>query len=86
MFEMNMPALFGEDNKMLLWVGLGLMVAAIAVYVFMTRTADPAPQKACSPGDSACLLHPTEQLPTQITCITTESGEQVCADSQQPTA
>lgn len=81
MFEMNMPALFGEDNKMLLWVGLGLMVAAIAVYVFMTRTADPAPQKACPPGDSACLLQPT-----QITCITTESGEQVCADSQQPTA
>jgi hypothetical protein len=87
MFDFDMPNLFGEDNKTLLWVGLGLMVAAIAIYVFMTRKVDSSPimsqqapptQWENAPVDTQ-EVHPTELDPTQMTCFTNESGEQTCS-------
>ncbi len=87
MFDFTMPNLFGEDNKMLLWVGLGLMVAAIAVYVFMTRKANSPPvmsqQAPPTQWENVPVagqdVHPTELEPTQMTCIVNESGEQTCS-------
>jgi hypothetical protein len=102
MFDFSTMNILG-DNKTLLWVGLGLMVVAIAVYVYMTRkpTSSQQPLSASQPQQQyqqfqqssmeACQVHPAEsfqhpgeQQPTQITCMVTDSGEQVCSDSAMP--
>lgn len=101
MVDLSALNIFGGDNKTLLWVGLGLMVVAIAVYVYMTRKptasqqAPPASQQLypqfqhssqvmeqpCQVHPAESFQHPSEQQPTQITCMVNESGEQVCDDN-----
>ena len=102
MFDFSTMNILG-DNKTLLWVGLGLMVVAIAVYVYMTRkptTGQPLPvssqpqqlyQQFQQPAMESCQVHPaesfqhpSEQQPTQITCMVNESGEQVCGEEAMP--